>query len=499
MVKCNGYKIAAMKKRKKEEDRIRRGIVAMNGTCAQNNAPKASRNKRNRLKKKHESIGEAGLRKKKNEDNNDNDDDDLQLALDDISKQTGQVALSSSLQIAPPCVIKRKLTNKKKTTSCNNRRQVSLPLETLRSATLKLQYPLQANILKVGQPRLITTSIDIIRCLLAESNWALMRRKNPTESFKLWFSTHDTLSSFLNSGDYESANQVLVQLNKVSIGYGLRENNYFELLGDACNSLFGISLLHNKIFDPDLISVNQQRLTGDKNTKTKTVLKRVYLPIWAKISETLNMITSTLIGGKGDMFALQKCADNVLNKSKNDRLNKIIKDVTARTTQMAKFGVAVKPKQKQQPLLYPYPPPMFYTNGGLIGFNNDKATQAAFAGLPQFTPTASSTTAPTQPNLQTQNNIVTTSASSPATTTGLHFSAPVLFPSYPEETTTPPRSYPPVPEALQRNLLQQTTPVSDHEEEGGSVTMSDEEAETGFIYDEMWNPDSANSTENRNI
>ncbi len=74
-----------------------------------------------------------------------------------------------------------------------------------------------------------------------------MRRKNPTESFMLWFSTHDTLSYLLNQDDYVSANQVLARLNKEPINYGLRENNYFELLGDACNSLFGTTPLHKKI------------------------------------------------------------------------------------------------------------------------------------------------------------------------------------------------------------------------------------------------------------
>ena len=561
--KTKGYIITATKKRKKAEDRIRRGILAMNGTCAQNNAPKVSRDKRNRLKKRHEKkklktekeegSGEVGTcagggydndnssplppkkKKKEGENNNDStdDDDDLQLALNDISKQTRQVAPSSSLPIAPPCVIKRKPTKNKKnpSASCSNRRQVSLPLETLRSATLRLQYPLQSSILKrkkkhsdVGQPRLITTSIDIIRCLLAESNWALMRRKNPTASLKLWFSTHDTLTSFLNTGDYDSANEVLVQLNKVSIDYGLRESVYFELLGDACNSLFGNTLLHNKLFDPDLVSINQQKLTGDKNTNTKTVLKLVYQPIWAKISERLNMITcgAALIGGKGDIIALQRCADNVLNKTKNERFNKIIKEVTARTNQMAKFGVALKSsspakqqqQQQQQPLLYPYPPPMFYTNGGLKGFNNNTAAQAAFAGLPQFAPEASSasptttaTAAPPQPNFQSQSGNAppllpvatstaasfsppppsspgTSTTSTTTTSTGLHFSAPILFPYYPEEKTTtktPSRD-------LQRNLLQVPgyEEEEEEEEEEESVISSGEEKGMEYVDDEMW-------------
>ncbi len=106
-----------------------------------------------------------------------------------------------------------------------------------------------------------------------------MRRKNPAECFKLWFFMHDTLSYLLNQGDYVSANQVLARLNKESINYGLRESNYFELLGDACNSLFGTTPLHKKIFDPDLVSVNKQRLIGDKNTKIKNGLKRDYHPI----------------------------------------------------------------------------------------------------------------------------------------------------------------------------------------------------------------------------
>ena len=496
--KTKGYIIAATKKRKKDEDKVRRGILAMNGFCAQNNAPKASRNKRSRLKKNHEKktpkdlteeySGEVGIctdgednnnssspspsKKKKTED----DTDDLQVALDDISEQTRQVVPSSScLPVAPPCVIK---PTKKKTTSCSNRRQVSLPLESLRSATLRLQYPLLQSLKGKkkysDQLRLITTSIDIIRCLLAESIWALMRRKNPTESFKLWFSTHDTLSSFLNNGEYDSANKILVQLNKVSINYGLRENNYFELLGEACNTLFGTTLLHNKMFDPDLVSVNQQRLTGDKNTKAKTVLNHVYHPIWAKISERLNMITcgAALIGGKGDMSTLQRCADNVLNNSKNDRLEKIIKEVTARTNQMAKFGVALRPssstakqqQQQQQPLPYPYPPPVFYTNGGLVGFSNNKAAQAAFADLPQFIPVTSST-AP--PPLQTQSGITSSSLPAAATSpTGLRFPAPVLFSSYPESSSTaPPKSHPRTSEAPQSNLLRQTTPVFDQEEE----------------------------------
>nr|BDT63251.1 MAG: wsv161-like protein [Hemigrapsus takanoi nimavirus]GBG35385.1 wsv161-like protein [Hemigrapsus takanoi nimavirus] len=586
--KTKGYIIAATKKRKKEEDRVRRGILAMNGTCAQNNAPKASTDKRNRSKKKHEKkkiktseedvlktekekdSGEEETfacgddnnssspppKKKKKEDENNIESADLQLALDDISKQTRQVAPSSSLSIAPPCVIRRKHTNNKKIppTLCSNRREVSLPLESLRSATLRLQYPLKSSVLKrkkklcdSGQPRLITTSIDIIRCLLAESNWALMRRKNPAESFKFWFTTHDNLSSLLNNNDYVSANRVLVQLNKVSIGYGLRENNYFELLGDACNSLFGTALLHNKMFDPDLVSVNQHRLIGEKNTKAKTVIKSVYYPIWAKMSETLNMITcgTALIGGKGDMFALQRCADNVLNKLKNDRLGKIIKEVTARTNQMAKFGVALKPstakqqqRQQQQPLLFPYPPPMFYTHGDRVGFNNNNAEHAAFASLPQFTPgassTATTTAAPPQPNLQTQSGntpplplpattttstaasassqsahapppplpvttTTSTAASSspppPPTTTTSHLSTPVLFPSYVEEeptTTTPPRFYPPAPEALQRNMTLQTIFLSDHEEEEeeeSEFISKDEEVSEFFLDDEQWRSD----------
>ena len=529
----------------------------MNGNCAQNNAPKASRDKRNRLKKKHEKTkiktskydvstktredsdeperyasGDNNnnysplpkKKKKEAESNNDSadDDDDLQLALHDISKQTRQVACSSSPPIAPPCVIKRKATNKNKKnlpTMRSDRKQISLPLETLRSATLRLQYPLQSSLLRgkknhsdVGQPRLITISIDIIRCLLAESNWALMRRKNPAESFKLWFSTHDILSNFLNNGNYVSANQILTELCKVSVAYGLRESNYFELLGDVCNSLFETTILHNKMFDPDLVSVNQQKLSGDQNTKAKSVLKRVYRPIWTKMSETLNMITcgATLIGGKGDMFALQRCADNVLSKSKNGGLSKIIREATARTKQMATLGAALNPsctaKQQQQQqhklLPYSYPPPMFYTNGGLMGFDNNKAVQVAFAGLPQFTPVVSSlTTTSTFSTTDVTNtaatNTTTTTTTATTTTTTVTATAPTAT-SFPSPTSTsntglrlsPPRIYPPALEALQRNPLhQQITPVSDQEEEeeeeeGEGVMTFDDNGEY-YMYDEF--------------
>ncbi|KAK8372002.1 hypothetical protein O3P69_014208 [Scylla paramamosain] len=57
-----------------------------------------------------------------------------------------------------------------------------------------------------------------------------------------------------------------------------------------------------------------QRLIGDKNTEIKIVLKRIYHLIWAKISETLNMITcgTVLIGGKGNIFDLQRFAQAVV-------------------------------------------------------------------------------------------------------------------------------------------------------------------------------------------
>ncbi len=81
-------------------------------------------------------------------------------------------------------------------------------------------------------------------------------------------------------------------------------------------------------FDPD----TPRSVIDYYNERTNRTLMQLFVcaqspPIWAKISETLNMITcgAALVGGKGDICYLQRWADNVLNKLKNDRPGKIIK------------------------------------------------------------------------------------------------------------------------------------------------------------------------------
>lgn len=400
----------AIKRKKKNEESRKRKIEAMNGACAAEKAPRASLEAEKRKR----------YRKRKTEKDEDREEES-DKATKELKRTSTRALMVSSKSPPPP----RHIISTKRAGS----KDASLdPLEELRISTLNRRYPLLSAITAETSvlsgkgkdknnrgARLVTISVDLTRCLLSEYSWALANRKNLSRSVNLWMSTHDKITDMINENDYRPVNIIINKQGWNTIDDVLREKSYFELLADGCNALFGSDILHNKIFDPNFKTIDCESLVRGDRSATKSfryITRNVYQPVWKKLSSSINMISGgkgrggESFIGRGDLATLQSCATVVLEKTSQQKLDKIIKEATARASYYSKFVQATERmsgsnEQQQQPQFHMTPHAMMHHPSFIPG-------QPTFQQQQQI-PYASAIRAPcSSPSRRQQESIVDT-------------------------------------------------------------------------------------------